>query len=106
MTLPGHRHPENFSDSQALGDFAWGATRSLQPLHQRHTTQVTTTDLRRVLLQALSPFACTLPLVGEGGRFFHTVALMAMARGMAGRKDKPLVAIEFAEDRVRHEVAA
>ena len=51
-------------------------------------------------------FACTLPLVGEGGRLFHAVALMAMARGMAGRKDKPLVAIEFAEERVRHEVAA
>ena len=60
-------------------------------------------DTRNSLVVCLH---CSLPLVGEGGRLFHTIALMAMARGMAGRKDKPLVAIEFAEERVRHEVAA
>ena len=34
VPLPRHRHAENFSDSDVLGDLPRSATRSLQPLHQ------------------------------------------------------------------------
>ena len=34
MTSPRHRHPKNCPDSEAMRDFAWGATRSFKPLHK------------------------------------------------------------------------
>src|SRR5215469_4027781 len=33
MKSPCTRHPENCPDSEAMRDFAWGATRSFKPLH-------------------------------------------------------------------------
>src|SRR5215469_3033327 len=33
-TSPRHRHSENCPDSEAMRDFAWGATRSFKPLHK------------------------------------------------------------------------
>src|ERR1700752_4040866 len=44
-------------------------------------------------------------LAGEAGGRFHTSALMAVAGGVACGKDEPLIAIELAEERMRHEMA-
>jgi len=34
MASSGHRHPENFPDFEAIRDLAWGAIRTLKPLHE------------------------------------------------------------------------
>ena len=43
--------------------------------------------------------------VKTGGRLYGG-ALIAMALGVAGGEDEPLVAIEFAEQGMRHEIVA
>jgi hypothetical protein len=44
------------------------------------------------------------PLAGKAGGLLYGGALIAVARGVAGGKDEPLVAIEFAEEGMRHEI--
>ena len=43
-------------------------------------------------------------LVGKASRRLYGGALIAMALGVAGGKDEPLVAIEFAKQGMRHEI--
>jgi hypothetical protein len=45
-------------------------------------------------------------LAGKVGGLLYGGALIAMARGVAGGQDEPLVAIKFAEEGMRHEIAA
>jgi hypothetical protein len=43
-------------------------------------------------------------LEGKAGGCLYGGALIAVALGVAGGEDEPLVAIEFAEQRMRHEI--
>src|SRR5215472_2201159 len=43
-------------------------------------------------------------LAGKAGGLLYGGALIAVARGVAGGEDEPLVAIQFAEEGMRHEI--
>ena len=45
-------------------------------------------------------------LAGKASRRLYGGALIAVALGVAGGKDEPLVAIEFAKQGMRHEIVA
>jgi hypothetical protein len=45
-------------------------------------------------------------LAGKAGGLLYGGALIAVARGVAGGEDEPLVAIEFAEEGMLHEIVA